>query len=164
MITNLTGAMARRYVCKGCNEWFRQDVTNVCDQKCSDWKASPPCAFKCFRIPCAECKRNFRSRSCFNKHKISTLNKKSLWERKRFFATCGVIVTLGNHECNNRHCETCNQNREVGHLYYIRPLKNVLPANVDNVLYVLYDIETTQNTRYSDKAKAHVPKLCLKSM
>jgi hypothetical protein len=30
-----------------------------------------------------------------------------------------------------------------------------LPANVNNVLYVFYDFETTQN-KYSDTAKAHV--------
>ena len=41
----------------------------------------------------------------------------------------------------------------------MRPLKDVLPANTDKVLNVFYDFETTQNKRYSDTAKAHVPKL-----
>ena len=49
--------------------------------------------------------------------------------------------------------------REVGHLCYMRPLKDVLPANADKVLYVFYDIETNQYTLLSDKGKAHVPKL-----
>ena len=35
------------------------------------------------------------------------------------------------------------------------PLKDITPANADNVLYVFYDFETTQNKRYSDTAKAH---------
>jgi len=39
----------------------------------------------------------------------------------------------------------------------MRALKDVLPANVDRVLYAFYDFETTQNTRFSDKAKAHYP-------
>jgi len=48
---------------------------------------------------------------------------------------------------------------EVGYLCYMRPLKDVLPANADKVLYEFYDVETTQNKRYSDTAKSHVPKL-----
>jgi hypothetical protein len=38
----------------------------------------------------------------------------------------------------------------------MQPLKNELPSN-DNVLYVFCDFETTQNTRYSDKATVHIP-------
>ena len=49
----------------------------------------------------------------------------------------------------------CTANREVGHLCYMQPLKNVLPSS-DGVLYVFYDFETTQNTRYSDTAKERV--------
>ena len=40
-----------------------------------------------------------------------------------------------------------------------RPLKNVLPANANNVLYIFYDFEATQNNTYSDTAKDHVPNL-----
>jgi len=40
-------------------------------------------------------------------------------------------------------------------------LKNVLPAG-DRVLYLFYDFETTQNTRYSETATLHIPNLlCL---
>jgi hypothetical protein len=38
-------------------------------------------------------------------------------------------------------------------------LKDVLPANADNVLYIFYDFETTQNETYSDTPKEHVPNL-----
>ena len=37
--------------------------------------------------------------------------------------------------------------------------KGLLTANADKVLYVFYDFETTQNKRYSDKAKGHLPNL-----
>ena len=40
----------------------------------------------------------------------------------------------------------------------MQPLKNVLPPS-DGILYVFYDFETTQNTRYSETAKVHVPNL-----
>ena len=48
---------------------------------------------------------------------------------------------------------------DVGHLCYMRPLKDVLPSVGDKVLYVFCDLETTQNTRYSDKSTLHVPDL-----
>jgi len=41
----------------------------------------------------------------------------------------------------------------------MRPLKDTLPAASDKVLYVFYDIETTQNTEYADESKLHVPNL-----
>ena len=47
--------------------------------------------------------------------------------------------------------------KPTGHLCYMRPLKDVLPANANNVLYISYDFETTQNKTYSDTAKEHVP-------
>ena len=40
----------------------------------------------------------------------------------------------------------------------MQPLKNVLPPS-DGVLYLFYDFETPQITRYSDTAKVHVPNL-----
>jgi len=41
VITNLTAATARRYVCKACNKWYKIDVTHVCDKTCSDCVISP---------------------------------------------------------------------------------------------------------------------------
>ena len=41
----------------------------------------------------------------------------------------------------------------------MRPLKDVLPPNANNVLYVIYVFEATQNKRYPETAKAHVPNL-----
>ena len=40
----------------------------------------------------------------------------------------------------------------------MQPLKNVLPPSY-GVLHVFCDFETTQNTRYSETAKEHVPNL-----
>ena len=53
------------------------------------------------------------------------------------------------------------QNEMIGHLCYMRPLSNELPRS-DNVLFVFYDFETTQETRFTDTATEHVPNLvCL---
>jgi hypothetical protein len=43
----------------------------------------------------------------------------------------------------------------------MRPLVNV-PASIERVLYVFYDLETTQDTILSDRTNEHVPNLvCL---
>jgi len=82
-------------------------------------------------------------------------------ERKRCCGACGGLVTRENHECNRLFCDTCKQNREVGHLCFMRQLKDESHAD-DGVLYVFYDFETTQNTRHWDTAIVHVPNLvCL---
>ena len=50
---------------------------------------------------------------------------------------------------------------EIGHLCYMATLKNELPRS-DNVLFVFYDFETTQDTKVTESATLHVPKLvCL---
>jgi hypothetical protein len=46
----------------------------------------------------------------------------------------------------------------------MKPLQNE-PASTDNVLYVFYDFETTQVTKYTEKATVHVPNLvCLQQL
>jgi len=118
VITNLTGAMARRYVCKGCNISSRRNVTHTCDQKCSDCVARSPCVFSHFRYPCLECNRHFRIHTCFANNKQSTSKKKSVFERKRCCTEYGWLMTRGNHLCNKRFCDNCEENKEIGYLCY----------------------------------------------
>jgi len=61
VITNLTGSMAKKYVCKACNKICRIDVAHNFDQTCSECMTSPPCAFEGIPIPCDEFNRHFRS-------------------------------------------------------------------------------------------------------
>jgi len=48
---NLTAAMAKKYVHKGCIKAYTSDVTHICDQTCRDCMASPPCAITEVRLP-----------------------------------------------------------------------------------------------------------------
>jgi len=68
-------------------------------------------------------------------------------------------VTREKHECYKRFCDTCNESKKIGHLCYMRPLKDALPPAADKVLYVFYDFETSQNTEYADEAKLQVHNL-----
>jgi hypothetical protein len=123
----------------------------------------PPCsdAEEGVGYPCDECNRHFRSRTCFAKHKINKMHgskkkKKTVCEETRRCGTCSSLITRKNHECFKPFCVNCSQNREIGHLCYMQPLKNVLPRS-DDVLFVFYHFETTQEARYTDMATQHVP-------
>ena len=168
VITNLTGAMDIRYVCNACHKSIGRDITHVCDQTCNYCMASFPCVFSGTRFPGNEWNRHYRIRTCFANHKQSTTKKISVCERKRCCATCGWLVTDARHESNKVLCANCKQNKVVGHLCYMKPFKDVLPDASDKVLYVFYDFETTQNTKYSANATLHVRdmvcvQLCVRS-
>ena len=68
-------------------------------------------------------------------------------------------MTHEKHECFKRFCDTCKENKQIGNICYMRPLKDAIPPAGDQVLYVFYDFETSQNTEYADEAKLHVPNL-----
>jgi hypothetical protein len=53
VIGSLTGAMAKKFVCKACGKSCR-DIMHTCDQTCSDCMASPPCVHAGVRIPCTD--------------------------------------------------------------------------------------------------------------
>jgi len=45
-------------------------------------------------------------------------------------------MTEAKHEYNKLFCANCKQNRDMGHLCYMRELKDVLPNASDKLLYV----------------------------
>jgi hypothetical protein len=164
VITNLTGAMAQRYVCIGCNKGCKRGVTHKCEVSYSGCMSVSPCFPDVGRcIPCHDCNRHFRSRVCFNNHKIikPVGSKKAVCEGKRCCASCGANMTDLKHECNKVYCKNCASIKEIDHLCFVAALQNKLRSS-RNVLFVFYDFETTQDTRYTQSATRHVPNLvCL---
>jgi len=164
VITSITATMAKRYGCKGCGKGCSHDVTHRCEESCSDCMSVPPCAFSGDRIPCESCNRTFRSQTCFDKHKTNKLRGKTICAQKRNCANCKSLLTSKKHECLKPYCMNCKQNSRIGHLCYMYPLQNVLPRN-DDVLFLFYDFETTQDTKVSDLTTVHIPNLvCLQQL
>jgi hypothetical protein len=48
VITNLKGAMAKRFICNGCDALY--DMTHKCDKVCSLCSTTPPCTAACMLI------------------------------------------------------------------------------------------------------------------
>jgi hypothetical protein len=155
VINSFTDAKARRYVCEDCNKGCRLGMAHKCGETCSDCKSVPPCMYSEDRVPCESWNRNFRSLSCFEKHKTNKLEGKTVCENVRSCTVCNVYMTKKNHECFKPYCANCNKNREINHLCYMQPLKNGVPSAY-NVLFVFYDFETTQDTKIRETAKLHV--------
>ena len=76
VINSVTGALSRRYVCKGCNKGCESGVTHRYQETCSDCMSVPPCPYDDVRIPCESCNRQFRSRACFDRNKTNKLKKR----------------------------------------------------------------------------------------
>jgi hypothetical protein len=62
VITNLKGAMGKRYMCNRCDVLY--DKTHKCDKVCSLCTATPPCTKDQTKY-CGTCNRQFLSKSVF---------------------------------------------------------------------------------------------------
>ena len=155
--------MAKRYVCEACNKGCKFGVVHICDQTGSDCMASPPCVSAGIQIPCELCNRNFRSQACFYMYKKTQGKNKSVCELRKCLIRAALRSPI--RSTNVISCSvTCNENKEVGHVSFMRPLINV-SASSEHVLYVFYDFETTQDTKRSDKTNVHVSNLvCLQQL
>jgi len=69
-----------------------------------------------------------------------------------------MLLSRKKHEYYKPYCNNCMENETIGHLCYMKPVANELPRS-DNVLFVFYDFENTQETRFTDSATEHVPNL-----
>ena len=115
VITNLTGAMAKRYVCRACNKGCSHGVIHICDQTCNDCMTSPPCAFVGVQKPCVYCNRHFSSQSCYDNKKQQLgagRMDKTVCEQKQCCGNCGAFITEKKHACNKRCCENCVENSD----------------------------------------------------
>jgi hypothetical protein len=86
-------------------------------------------------------------------------NKKSVCEPKRSCQSCDEFIDPSRKQkCGKHYCETCKAYKEGQHFCYMQPLKKVPPSG-DGVLYVFFEFQTTQITRYSNTAWLYVPNL-----
>ena len=137
-------------------------MEHTSEQTCSGCMLSPPCISAGPRIPCDLCNRHFMSQICYDNHKKKTqgkLQKKnSTCQLRKCCGTCGALIAHTKHKW---FCATCYENKEVGHLCFMRPLENMSTSS-EHLLYLFFDFETTRDTKRSDKSNEHVRNLvCL---
>ena len=116
-----------------------------------------PCPYSDVRIPCESCNRQFRSRACFDRHKTTKIEKKTYVKIR---GTVPRVINSYRIKGMNvsSHTVLSGRNKEIDHFCFMQPLKNELPRSFD-VLFVFYDFETTQDTKFSENATEHIPLL-----
>jgi hypothetical protein len=82
VINTVTGELARRFVCKGCNKGCKSGEMHRCQETCSDYMLVSPCPYTDVRIPCDSYYTQFRSRACLNNHKTNKLGKRQFVKRR----------------------------------------------------------------------------------
>jgi hypothetical protein len=55
VINSMTGALARRFVCKGCNKGCKCADMHRFQETCSNCMSVPPCPYDDVRVPCESC-------------------------------------------------------------------------------------------------------------
>jgi hypothetical protein len=91
VITNLTAAMAERYLCPACNRGCSRGEQHRCEASCDACSAIPPCIQANARILCDECNRHFRYVVRFENHKQLKISAKTVFEAKKRCRECGVM-------------------------------------------------------------------------
>ena len=100
VVANLTGAMSKQFICKGCSKSCPSVVTHKCSEACWDCLFVPPCISTNVRIPWGSCNRTFRSQACFEKHKTNKLKGKHGCLQKRNCGKCNsLIIPMHKREC-----------------------------------------------------------------
>jgi len=106
VITNLKGAMAKRYICNACDTLY--DNRHKCDKACSLCAATPPC-IKDFSRYCAKCNGWFLSEKCFQNHLTDKVKGKVVCQWRQVCRNCSFTVTSDSkHEYFKRFCNYCN--------------------------------------------------------
>ena len=77
VIGNLTGAMAKRYVCEGSNKGCRYGASRTCEQTCNDCRVSILCRSAGITISCYVCKRHLSCQICFDNHKKPKVRRRA---------------------------------------------------------------------------------------
>jgi hypothetical protein len=127
VITNLKGAMAKRFMCNGCDALY--DMTHKCDKVCSLCSATPPCTEEQGKY-CDTCNRVFLSEKCFRNHVSLKVKGRLVCQWRQVCRNCSFSVTAEQkHECFKKFCTLCNKLQPSGHHCYMAPLK---PSRLSN--------------------------------
>lgn len=152
VITSLTAAFGCGYFCESCHVPYYHKNAHRCGGTCPGCHISPPCILET-KINCSECNRYFRNENCFDMHK-----KNSICEKIKRCISCLKTHTNRFHVCGEIFCKTCNNHVSSPHLCFMSPLG---PRRDEKLLFIFYDLETTQEKIINENDIQHVPNLCV---
>ena len=125
VITSMPAFLARKMYCHACNKGYDKLTDHLCPDSCKACRF-PNCPIVTW-IRCADCKRNFKSLECFQRHKQNVGNVKSICSSLVKCDQCHTVVKRGRpgqHNCGLTRCTTCNKYVQAeNHQCYMQPGK-----------------------------------------
>ena len=158
VITKMPGFLAVCYFCHKCRKTYSNATDHMCPAMCKSCR-SFECVFEQW-IDCDECKRKFKSRTCYDHHKEPVGAARSVCETIRKCEKCGKVMDVRKlnpkgHICG-RKCKTCGvilKKEDDEHKCYIQKLEQPEEEQYNHLLF--FDFEATQ------EHGVHEPNLCV---
>ena len=161
VITKLPSFLKRAYFCHKCRKGYSSKFDHLCPEMCGSCRA-----YECTRddgdaIPCDQCKRHFKSRACYDRHKVRDNGTKSICDTIHKCLKCKRSMDkrkFKHHLCGKK-CPTCNillEDIEADHKCYMQKPKQSDDdddGGYDQMYF--FDFECKQETG------EHVPNFCV---
>ena len=161
VINKLPGFLSRSYFCFRCHKAYSNTTDHLCSSMCRSCRGFG-CVLEGDGIVCSECKRLFKSQTCYDRHKNEPINGggRTVCQVIRECEKCGKSMDIrkirnGGHECGKK-CRTCGlilDQEDTGHKCYIQQLEQEEDSSYNHLLF--FDFEATQ------EHGTHCPNLCV---
>ena len=159
VITKLPSFLKRVYFCRKCRKGYSNKFDHMCPEMCSLCRAYE-CPWDGDTVPCDQCKRTFRSRACYDRHKVRNNGTKSICDTIHKCLKCKRSMDkrkFKHHLCGKK-CPTCNvllEDIEAKHKCYMQKPKQSDGDDEGYVQMYFFDFECKQETG------EHVPNFCV---
>ena len=158
VITKMPGFLKRSYFCHKCRKGYSNKFDHMCPGMCGSCRAYE-CPLDGDTIPCDQCKRQFRSRACYDRHKVRDNGTKSICDTIHRCLKCERSMDkrkFKSHLCGKK-CPTCKvllEDIEAEHKCYMQKPKQPDGDDGYDQMY-FFDFECKQETG------EHVPNFCV---
>ena len=159
IITKMPGFLKRGYFCHKCRKGYSNKFDHMCPGMCGSCRAYE-CPLDGDTIPCDQCKRTFRSRACYDRHKVRNNGTKSICDTIHKCLKCKRSMDkrkFKHHLCGKK-CPTCNvllEDIEAKHKCYMQKPKQSDDDDGGYDQMYFFDFECKQETG------EHVPNFCV---
>ena len=161
VINRVPGFLGRSYFCSRCLKPYNTTTDHLCSAMCRCCRGFD-CKWENDGIVCRECKRLFKSRTCYDRHKTEPINSggKTVCQVIRVCEKCDKAMHINKinskgHICG-RKCRTCGvviTREDTDHKCYMQPLEQDEDSSYNHMLF--FDFEATQ------EHGIHQPNLCV---
>ena len=161
VITSMTGFLSRSYYCHKCRRAYSKKLDHLCPGMCKSCRS-----YECYTVEpmhCDECKRTFKSRACYERHKEPVGAARSVCETIHKCEKCQKSMDVRKlnpkgHICG-RKCSTCGviieDAEEDKHECYIQKIEQSEEEDSQYNELLFFDFECKQETG------EHEPNLCI---